>query len=63
MSNSDGWQPPKTDEDIQRWFFAKHGDDSYTRGVDRRWRIMGKLIGKGSRIDEGRLDGDRRTLG
>lgn len=57
MSSSDGWKPPRTNEDLQREFFSKHGDDHYTREIDRRWRIMGKLIAHGAavRIPDGRL--------
>lgn len=53
--SSDGWKPFRTDEDIQRWFFGKHGDDSYTREVDRRWAKLGKLIWKGAKIRDGYL--------
>lgn len=52
---SDGWKPPKTDEDVQRWFFAKHGEDSTMRAVDRKWRILGRQIASGARIRDGYL--------
>lgn len=55
MMSSDGWKPPRTDEDLRREFFAKHGDDHYTREIDRRWRILGKLVEKGARVHDGRL--------
>ncbi len=51
----EGWKAPATDLEVQQEFFAKFGDDSYTREIDRRWRTLGKLIDKGSRIDDGRL--------
>lgn len=56
MSN-DGWKAPATDEQVQREFFSKHGDDSYMREIDRRWRTLGKLIDHGPavRIRDGRL--------
>jgi hypothetical protein len=54
MSN-DGWKAPQTDEDVWRWFSAKHGDDHYTREMDQRWRKLGRLIDKGSRIRDGYL--------
>lgn len=52
---SQGWQAPQTDQDIQRWFFSKHGDDSYTRASDRKWATLGRLIASGARIRDGRL--------
>lgn len=53
--SSDGWKAPQTNEDIWLWFRDKHGDDSYTRALDKKWRTMGKLIEKGSRIRDGYL--------
>lgn len=52
---ADGWKAPATDHEVWQWFSAKHGDDSYTRQVDRKWRTLGRLVGKGSRIRDGRL--------
>lgn len=52
---SDGWKPPKTDEQVQREFFAKHGADSAMRAIDRKWRTLGKLIASGARIRDGYL--------
>lgn len=52
---SDGWKPPRDNFELQKRFFARFGDDHYTREIDRRWRIMGKLIDAGARIDDGRL--------
>jgi hypothetical protein len=54
-SSGAGWQPPQTEQDIRDWFFAKHGDDSYTRGLDRKWSRIGRMVEKGARIDDGRL--------
>lgn len=51
---SDGWKRPDNFT-LQREFFAKHGEDHYTREIDRRWRIMGKLIDAGAKIHDGRL--------
>lgn len=50
----EGWTPPD-EARLQRDFFVKHGDDSYTRGIDRKWRTLGRLIKKGARIRDGRL--------
>ena len=55
MSNSDGWKPPKTDEELRQQFFDKHGDDSGMRATDRKWRTLGRLVEKGSRIRDGYL--------
>lgn len=52
---SEGWKPPKSDEEVWRQFSEKHGDDSYTRGIDRRWRTLRRLIEKGAKIRDGRL--------
>jgi hypothetical protein len=52
---TDGWKAPKTNEDVWREFSGKHGDDSYTRGIDRKWRTLGKLIESGARIRDGYL--------
>jgi hypothetical protein len=49
-----GWKRPDYTK-LQQDLFAKHGDDSYTREIDRRWRKIGKLIEKGSRIRDGYL--------
>lgn len=49
-----GWTRP-SQEHVQREFFARHGDDSYTRTIDRKWRTLGKLIEKGSRMHDGYL--------
>lgn len=54
MSN-DGWKAPATDEQLQREFFAKHGRDSGMEAIDRKWRTLGRLIEKGSRIRDGYL--------
>lgn len=53
--SSDGWRPPATDLEIQREFFGKHGDDAYTREIDRRWRKLGRLVESGARIRDGYL--------
>ena len=50
-----GWTPPKTERDVQEWFFAKHGDDSYTRDIDAKWSRIGRMVEKGARINDGRL--------
>lgn len=54
---AEGWKAPQTNEQVSREFFAKHGDDHYMREIDRRWRILGKLIDHGPavRIRDGRL--------
>lgn len=52
---TDGWKAPETDAQVREQFFAKHGDEPYTRDVDRRWRRIGRLIEKGSRIRDGYL--------
>ena len=53
--SKDGWVAPATNEDVWREFASKHGDGAYTRGIDRKWRTLGKLIEKGSRIRDGYL--------
>jgi len=50
-----GWKPPTDYFKLQQDFLAKFGDDPYAREVDRRWRRIGKLIEKGSRIRDGYL--------
>lgn len=56
MSN-DGWKAPQTDEQLSQEFFAKHGRDSITEAIDRRWRTLGKLVEQGAavKIRDGRL--------
>jgi hypothetical protein len=49
-----GWKP-MSDEELTRWFLNKHGDDAYTREIDRRWRSIGRMIEKGTKIRDGRL--------
>jgi hypothetical protein len=49
-----GWTPPSNYQ-LREDFFAKHGDDPYAREIDRRWRRIGKLIEKGSKIRDGYL--------
>jgi len=53
--SKDGWVAPATDEQLQREFFAKHGRDSGMEAIDRKWRTLGRLIEKGSRIRDGYL--------
>lgn len=51
----DGWKAPTTQGQVRDEFFAKHGDDSYTRSVDRYWSRIGRLVEKGSKIRDGML--------
>ncbi len=53
-SSRNGWTAPDQAR-VSREFFDKHGRDPYTEGVDRKWRRMGALIEKGSRIRDGYL--------
>lgn len=52
---SEGWKPP-TQAQVREQFFAKHGQDNYTETIDRRWRKIGRLIEKGSKIPDGSLN-------
>lgn len=49
-----GWTAPDQAR-VSQEFFDKHGRDNYTEDVDRKWRRMGALIEKGSRIRDGYL--------
>lgn len=54
-ASKEGWKPPADSFELQQELFRKHGQDSYTEAIDRRWRRLGKMIEAGARIDDGRL--------
>ena len=37
----EGWTAPRTNADVSRRFFAKHGTNLETRAIDRKWRKLG----------------------
>lgn len=53
-SSRNGWTAPDQAR-VSQEFFAKHGRDHYTEEVDRKWRRIGALIERGSRIRDGYL--------
>lgn len=49
-----GWTAPDQRR-VSDEFFDKHGRDSYTEAVDKKWTTMGRLIESGARVRDGYL--------